>query len=440
MRVLYAIAVEIAVWLVLVPLEIARIALRRSTPRTLAARLGSIEDSGNSPAPRLLIHAVSAGEMNAASALVHELAARGWTFVVSAGNEHARLTALRIQRHHPTVERVVALPWDRRGAIDRWLRAIDPDAVVVVETEIWPNLFFGCRDRGIPLIVAGARVDRAAARWYRLLRAFFTPVLASASAILAVNAEEQERFLAMGAGADRVAIGGNLKAGACLIAHETSDCRARSGRVVVGASTHPGEEELLVDAGRRLAGRGEAIDLVLVPRHPHRARNVRRRVRAIWPEGHVEVVDRMGALSAIYSSADIAVVGGTFVDVGGHDVFEPARAGCTIVVGTFIDTIRTSVDAMLEAGAIRLTTAGELSSTIAELLIDEGERRRLGANARAFAAAQSRAAAGCADRIEQLVQTAKRRQAVLTTPFRTRSPLLTQRSNGTGRARKSHSD
>lgn len=437
--ILYAIAIEIVVWLVLVPLELARIALRRSTFRTLAERLGSIRDSSGAPNRRLLIHAVSAGEMNAASALVHELADRGWAFVISAGNEDARLTALRIQRHHPAVERVIAFPWDRRGAIDRWLRAISPDAVVVVETEIWPNLFYECRDRGIPLTLAGARVDPAAARWYWRLRRFFTPVLASASAILTVNAEERERYLAMGAPPERTAIGGSLKAGACLIAHESSDRRVRSRRVVVGASTHPGEEQLLVEACRQFDGH-EPIELVLAPRHPRRAWRVRRLANAIWPEGAIEVVDRMGALSAIYSSANIAILGGTFADVGGHDIFEPARAGCAIVVGTFVDRIRGTVDAMLGAGAVRMTTAAELSSTIAELLTNDDERRRLSENARSFAAAQRKTAAEYADRIEQLVQAAKSRQAAVTTPFRIRSPLLTQRSNGTGRPMKSSSD
>ncbi len=407
MRFLYSIAIEMAVWLALVPLELLRIAFGRSRVQTLAERLGEFPADSVARARRLLIHAVSAGEMNAASAIVHEMSARGWSFVISAGNEDAMRTALRIRQHHAAVERVVAWPWDRRGAISRWLRAMRPDAVVVIETEIWPNFFFACRDRGVPLIVAGGRIDPAAARWYRLLRRFFGEVLAAAGAILTVDAAEREQYLAIGAPPDLLSIGGNLKADACLIVHESSQRAGRPNaglpnKVIVGASTHPGEDVIILEACRNLRAECGTIDLVLVPRHVRRGRGVRRIVSERWPGGRVEVVDRMGALSGIYAAADIAIVGGTFVDVGGHDVFEPARAGSAIIAGPHVDRIRGTVDAMLDAGAIRITTAAQLGDAIAALLIDDADRGRLAANARAFADSRGGAAAACADRIEEL--------------------------------------
>jgi 3-deoxy-D-manno-octulosonic-acid transferase len=407
MRVLYSIAIEIAVWLVLVPLALLRIAAGRSTLQTLAERLGVFHAESAASDRRLVIHAVSAGEMNAASSIVHELSARGWSFVISAGNEDARRTALRIRQHHASVEKVVAWPWDRRGAVSRWLSAIRPDAVVVVETEIWPNLFFACRERGIPLIVAGGRIDPDAARWYRRLRFFFGGVLAAADAILTVDAAEREQYLAIGAARDHVGVGGNLKAGACLIAHESSTRVARPRKMVVGASTHRSEEEIILSACRSLSPLCGAIDLVLVPRHVRRAAAVRRVVNQRWPDGDVEVVDRMGALSGIYAMADVAIVGGTFVDIGGHDVFEPARAGCAIIAGPHVDRIRETLDAMIEANAVRITTTAKLGETIAALLMDDAERSRLATNARSFADSRGGAAGVCADRIEELVARAK---------------------------------
>ncbi len=179
---------------------------------------------------------------------------------------------------------------------------------------------------------------------------------------------------------------------------------------MVAASTHPGEERIVIEACRALSP-GSDPEIVLVPRHPRRARAVRRTAASLWPAGRVEVVDRMGALSAIYAQADIAVIGGTFVGVGGHDLFEPARAGCAIVVGPCFDRVRETAQGMQSAGALRMTTARDLAATIEELLRDGSKRDRLAGNARAFAAARGGTAAACATRIEELAASRFRPQS-----------------------------
>ena len=138
-----------------------------------------------------------------------------------------------------------------------------------------------------------------------------------------------------------------------------------------------------------IAGACGDAELVIAPRHVRRAAELRRATVAT-------VIDRMGTLAEVYANADVVIVGGTFVEIGGHDVYEAARAGCAIVVGPHIDSIRESVAAMLEANAIRTATAESLPNVLRVLLADAGERERLSRNARAFAASRSGAAARCA--------------------------------------------
>jgi 3-deoxy-D-manno-octulosonic-acid transferase len=332
---------------------------------------------------RLLIHAVSAGEMNAASALVREMTARGWVVTLSAGNDDAWQFAQRIEN----VERVLRFPWDRRRAVAAWLDAIAPDAVVVIETELWPNLFAACAGRKLPLVIANARIAARPASRYRLVRRFFARVLDCVSLIVAVDAAEAERFIAIGARRERVVTGGNLKADVPPL-RETAPRRADT---ILAASTHDGEEALIVDALL-----GIDIRLVLAPRHVRRAAAVRR----LAPDA--VVMDTMGSLGAMYAEAAIVIVGGTFVPVGGHDLLEPARRCCAIVTGPYLDNVRETAEAMRAAGALRVTS--DLRTTLRELLVDADVRSRLGEAARVYADAQRGAAAFTADRIEELAR------------------------------------
>jgi 3-deoxy-D-manno-octulosonic-acid transferase len=331
---------------------------------------------------RLLIHAVSAGEMNAASALVREMTARGWVVTLSAGNDDAWQLAQRIEN----VERVLRFPWDRRRAIAACVDAIAPDAVVVIETELWPNFFAACAARKLPMVIANARIAARPAARYRLVRRFFARVLDCVSLIVAVDAVEAERFIAIGARRERVVTGGNLKADV----PPPREIASRRADTILAASTHDGEEALIVDALRGIDG----IRLVIAPRHVRRAAAVRR----IAPDA--VVIDTMGSLGPMYAEAAIVIVGGTFVPVGGHDLLEPARRGCAIVTGPHLDNVRETAAAMRAAGALCVTS--DLRATLRELLVDADVRERLGEAARVYADAQRGAAAFTADRIEEL--------------------------------------
>lgn len=407
MRTLYSLAIELVTWLVLVPVTYVRMYLARhskgdgeSSPAdqlrdaaAVRAYLGDIEPSAPRDRSRLLVHAASAGEMNAASALVHEFAERGWVITISAGNEDAWQMAQGIAARHVEVQRVVRFPWDRAEGMRQWLDAIDPEAVAVVETEIWPNLFHVCDTRDIPLVIAGARLDASAATRYRLGRPFFRRVLKCASLILATDEQQAARYLAIGAPPARVIVGGELKADACSALHpvaKESAPRPPGVLTVLAASTHDGEEALVVEALRGL----DAVQLVLAPRHVKRAPDVRR-----IAEG-AAVVDRMGELSALYARADIVVIGGTFVPVGGHDLLEPASRGCAIVAGPYLDNVRSVAEKLSEAGGMRITS--DLTSTLHELRDNPATLHSLGEAAARFAASQRGSARLTADRIDRL--------------------------------------
>ena len=399
MRVIYSVAIEMATWVLFVPFELFRIATGRSSARALRERLALIRRSPDTSRRRLLVHAVSAGEMNAASALVHEMADRGWTFVLSAGNDDARCIAERIAAHHPEVERVVRFPWDRQGAMGRFLDAIRPGAVAVIETELWPNFFFACHARRIPLVIAGGRIERRAAALYRLARSFFSQLLACSDAILAINDEERDRFAGIGALPEHVTVGGELKVEACLATHAEPVTRDETRFVIVAASTHPGEESLILAAHRRTLGQVPNVRLIIAPRHVRRAAAIR---RSAWRD-EITIIDRMGELASLYASADIVIIGGTFVDIGGHDLLEPARCGRALVIGPYIDHIRATADAMRETHALQVTNANDLAEVLIDLLRNQAKRDRLGFNALRFVEARRGAAARGADCIEQLL-------------------------------------
>lgn len=396
MRTIWSIAIAIVTFTILVPLELIRIATRRSTLQSLRERLGFTEPLPRSPR-RLLLHAVSAGEMNAASAVVHEMAARGWAFVLSAGNDDACRIAERIAAHHPEVERIVRLPWDRHAAHIRFLRSLHPTVVAVIETEIWPNLFFACRDLAVPLVIASGRIEPRAARRYIWFKPFFRTVFESCDRIIVIDRHEEERYRAAGADPHRILIGGSLKADACAAVHMQQPMSGKREEIVA-ISTHPGEEELIVAALHRVRIAHPETRLTIAPRHVRRTRTLGR-----FASEHTAIDGRMGAVAELCRRARIVILGGTFVPVGGHDPLEPARSGAAIVAGPSTEHIEPLMQEMLDAGALIRTNAASLADVLTALLRDDARLSRMSEAARQFAASKQGAARLHADAIERLV-------------------------------------
>jgi 3-deoxy-D-manno-octulosonic-acid transferase len=344
------------------------------------------------------LHAVSLGEMSAAAPLVRALRARYpesplvLTTATPTGRARAR------SAFGDSVD-VRFLPYDTPGAVARFLDRIQPRAAIIMETELWPNLFRECERRGVPLVLASARLSAKSVSRYRRLGSLFRGIFSASSLIAAQTAVDAERFIAIGAQSARTRVIGNIKFDLELAAGVIDQGRALRASfgstrpTWIAGSTHAGEEESVLAAHEQLrADRADAL-LLLVPRHPDRFASVAdllarrglhftRRSSGILPDAATQVVlvDSVGELAALYAAADVAFVGGSLVPVGGHNLLEPAALGVPVLTGPYYANGKDIARLLLEQGAaLQVDDARELGAALAELMADPEERRRIGA-------------------------------------------------------------
>ena len=419
----WAAGMEAATWAGLVP----AIALARrrdvARPRELSERLGRSRPAVAAGRRPWLVHAVSAGEMTAASALVAEMGRRsgGLRAFLTTGTEAGRRIADALAGAYPDVVAGVAyLPWDRPAAMQRWLAALEPEVAVVVEAELWPGLFDAARRASIPIAVASGHLTDGEARRYRVVRPLFRGVLSAPAWFGVQTPADVGRFVAAGAEAGRVELAGNLKwdapaRGRALPAEWTA---CLGGPLVAGASTHAPEEEHLFDALASVRGNVRDVRLILAPRHVGRAHAVAASARAHGlrasllsepPAGgwDVLVVDGYGLLPSIYGLAAVVFVGGSLAPRGGHSPIEPALAGVPLVMGPHDDSCEEASRALEDAGALArvspLAPGLSLASAIANFLRSPYAARRASAAAHAVADRERGTAARAVDRILALV-------------------------------------
>jgi len=349
------------------------------------------------PGEGIVVHAASVGELNAALPLVRALpdAVGGMPLIVTTftptGSERARsLPGGRV--HH------CYAPLDLPGAVRRFLDHCRPHLLIVMETEIWPNLYAEASTRGIPILVANARISDRSFRNYRRFRALIGQALGRVSRFAAQGPRDAERLVALGADPARVVVGGNLKfdfAPPRGLQEEASRLRAQWGAarpVVVAGSTHAEDDAALLKAfGEVLSALPDTL-LVLVPRHPERFRpaadlaagmgfdtRLRSDGEACSPSAQVFVIDAMGELLRYYACGDVAVIGGSFGDTGGHNALEAAALARPVVFGPNMRNFAEIARAMLEAGAaVQVTGGGDLGRMLVGLLRDRDARATMG--------------------------------------------------------------
>ena len=343
----------------------------------------------------LWVHAVSVGEVNAALPLVQALR-RGRpdlrllvTTITPTGSERARALWKDEVEH-------VYLPYDLPGAVGRFLDHYRPMAALIMETELWPNLLFGCRDRGIPSYILNARLSSRSLRGYRLLAPLVGRALRTVRVVAAQSHADARRFIRLGAREEQTRETGNLKYDVSVpdtVAQFAAECRAHvPGRPVwIAASTHEDEEADVIAMHRRLRGQFPDLLLLWAPRHPERfravaehARNagwqVSTRSRARWPQPDdaVFVIDTLGELVNFYACADVAFVGGSLQAIGGHNLLEPAATGTAIVTGPHLHNFAEIAHKLEHAGALKIGTDAErVARDVALLLADEPMRARM---------------------------------------------------------------
>jgi 3-deoxy-D-manno-octulosonic-acid transferase len=282
------------------------------------------------------------------------------------------------------------LPLDSPAAVRRTLKRVRPRLMVIAETEIWPNLVEGVQGRGIPVVMVNARMTRRAFRRYQRVSGFMQKLLKGYDRFFCKSEEDAARYRALGANEEQAVVAGDMKFDTPLpdrseerIARLRRDLGISNGDfLMVAGSTREGEEDLLVDMFRSLRDRHPDIRLLLAPRHVERSDDIRRLVDrhdiplATYPESSdgVTLVDRVGLLNELYLAADLAFVGGTLVNVGGHNLLEPVWAGTPVVYGPSLDNVTEAAD-YIEAhdyGA-RVEDIDQLSSVIDA--VKSGQRR-----------------------------------------------------------------
>ncbi len=350
------------------------------------------------------VHAVSVGEVIAASELVRALSDAGCLIAVStttrSGQELAR------KRFKNSV--VFYMPLDAAWIVRRYLRAMRPRLVVMMESELWPNLIHTCAASGIPLAVANARVsDRSFPRYLRL-RPVWKPLLREVSLFLAQSEETASRLLRMGVLPQRIVVAGNVKYD---VRTRTLTPLTRATRaltplpIVVAGSTLPGEEEAVLNAFAVLRRTAPDTILLLAPRHKERFDSVRTLLQKsgnsfllcsqIQPNtpplasGTVLLLDTIGDLASMYSLATAAFVGGSLVEKGGHNPLEPAQYGVPVLMGKSYENFREIVDALRTTQALQIVTAEQLGPTLAALLADPAHAHSMGERGRQVFEAQA---------------------------------------------------
>ncbi len=367
----------------------------------------------------LWVHAVSVGEVQAAAALVRALQARHpeavivLTTVTATGAQRARALFPQGVEHR-------YLPYDVPGAVRRFLDRLQPRLAIILETEIWPTLYRELDRRGVPVVLASARLSQRSVARFRRLSSLFAGVLAQDVTIGAQTEADAGRFRAVGAPAGRVQVTGNVKYD--LSIPESTVAAGRAYRaacaaqrpVWIAGSTHEREEEAALEAHARLRESQPRALLILAPRHPQRFEAVRallarrgvkfaRRSAGEAPQAGdpVLLVDTLGELQMFYAAADVAFVGGSLVPVGGHSLLEPAVLGLPMLSGPYTQNAQDVADALRGCGALRIVAdARALGDRLAEDLADPARARALGERGRATVDGSR----GAVDRLVELIE------------------------------------
>ena len=382
--------------LVALPVWLPRMVLAGKARTDWPARLGRGADHPRGDRPRILIHAVSVGEVNAIRGLVERLANDRMRpeIVVSVTTDTgiARARALFGDAHT-----VVRTPFDFGFAVRRWVDRTRPDLLVLVELELWPNMTRIARQRGVPVVVVNGRLSERSIGRYRRVRALVRGMFARADLVIAQNKAYAERFAELGAA--EVLVSGNMKWDSIAIRETVPGVEKlaeelgipRGSPVIVAGSTEPGEEILLRDA------LPDGVRLVIAPRKPEWwdgvAANLPGCVRRSRRErGGVEtryyLLDTIGELSMAYALADVVVMGRSFGRLYGSDPIEPASLGRPVVIGPRVADFRDVVAAFVECGGIRQVQAAELRATLSDLMASGDARAEVARRARAVIRAE----------------------------------------------------
>ena len=347
------------------------------------------------------IHAVSVGEVQAAVPLIRAISKRfpNHNMLVTTVTPTG---AARVEALFGDTVNHCYIPFEMPIAVDRFVESVKPELALIMETEIWPNLYRGCGVRDIPLVLVSARISPKSVDSYRRFLPLFRDTLSHGIIIAAQSEADADRFRSLGASPVRTWVTGNIKFDIEL----APDLKQRGENlrmqifgdrpVWIAASTHDQEEQQILAAHRQLQEKYPELLLVLVPRHPERFAAVRDLIskeqfetvsrteeRPCAASTSVFLGDTMGEVPLFYAASDIAYVGGSLVEIGGHNMLEPAALGLPVISGPHVYNAQDIADMFVELGACHIVNdAEELVMAVNQLLenpneaVDQGSKGR----------------------------------------------------------------
>ena len=333
-----------------------------------------------------------------------------WFHAVSVGEAEALFPLIRkIQKQHPDAKLLITtttptgsarvktvmqetvahvyLPYDIPDAVNRFMRCFKPKLAVIMETEIWPNLFVYCGKNDIPLYIINARLSEKSSRGYQKIPSLVHPALAAINLIATQTQDDAERFIAIGADSEKVLTLGNIKFDVAI--PQTTIAQGLQikadlfrGRFVwMIASTHKDEEAIFLEIYKKIKQKIPELLLVIVPRHPERFADVKKQCEQlmlavvmrtagdrVFTETDVYLVDTMGELKMLYAASDVAFVGGSMVPRGGHNILEAAAVGVPVMFGPYMVNFKEIARGVLShKAAIQCQNKDELINSIVAL-------------------------------------------------------------------------
>ena len=349
---------------------------------------------------KLWLHAVSVGEVKVAETVIRTILKKNPKLIVylSTVTQTGRTEALKILG----VQKVFYLPFDFISSVKRILRSISPDILVIIETEIWPNLIMQTRKFGCPVFIVNARLSRRSFDRYKLLHFFFRPIFKLLSKVVARSNEDAEHFSLLGA--CDVIVSGDIKYDSIYYFPEYEKKHANFSiskissldNIILAGSTHEGEEEIVISSFISLQRRYPEINLIIAPRHIHRVKSIEEKLRkmgqnsVLWSsisetfleDGQIIILDVMGELARLYSYAIFAFVGGSLIRHGGQNPIEVAVCGIPVIFGPHMYNFSQVSNLLLDKGAaFQVENEKDLEKIMNKLISNEVFRRKVGSSA-----------------------------------------------------------
>jgi 3-deoxy-D-manno-octulosonic-acid transferase len=346
------------------------------------------------------IHAVSVGEVQASRPLVE--------YLQGAYPQYAILMTTVTPGGAEAVNRIYYgtvthryLPYDVPYCVDRFLRVIQPSVLLVMETEIWPVLYFSCHDLSIPIALINARLSIKSLSGYRLVSGLTRLTLGKVTVLAAQTQADAERFISLGAEPGRVSVTGSLKFDVTMpgsVNEEAESVKQVIGKrpVWIAASTHEGEEEMVLESMSAIIREIPDCLLIIAPRHPERSQRIYKLCRnrgfdtCMYSDPdrdmgrcQIFILDTLGQLPCYYAVSDIAFVGGSFVKIGGHNLIEPASLGLPVISGRHVFNFQHVSSLLEDVNALRIVAdTRELADMVVNLLKDNEQRQLMGERGR----------------------------------------------------------